>query len=189
MQLENRTEAGRTLGRALLSYAGRNLLVLGLPRGGVPVAFEVADMLAAPLDVWVARKLSVPSRPELGMGAIAEGPAIHLDRDLIARLGLSSREVTDAVRREEEELQSRVSRFRGARPAPDVTGRTVLLVDDGIATGATTRAAILGLRKRGAPELVLAELEVTRLLELARTRHEADRARASGRHGGAAAPG
>ena len=231
MQFENRTEAGRTLGRALLTYAGRDLLVLGLPRGGVPVAFEVADMLAAPLDVWVVRKLGVPFQPELGMGAIAEGPAVYLDRDLVARLGLSSREVMDVVRREGDEVRRRVSRFRGARPAPEVKGRTVLLVDDGIATGGTTRAAVKGLRKRGATELVLAvpvaspevistlrplvddivclfrprdlvaigvwyedfqqvpDLEVTRLLELARTRHEAEGAGANSLHGeGATAP-
>lgn len=156
MQFENRTDAGRRLARALLTYAGRDVLVIGLPRGGVPVAFEVASMLLAPLDIWVVRKLGVPFQPELGMGAIAEGPALVLDRDLIARLGISSREVMEVVRREADEVRRRVGRFRGQRPAPEVEDRTVLVVDDGVATGGTTRAAIKGLRKRGAREVVLA---------------------------------
>lgn len=156
MQFQNRTDAGRRLGRALLSYAGRDVLVLGLPRGGVPVAFEVASMLGAPLDVWVVRKLGVPFQPELGMGAVAEGPALVLDRQLIADLGVATREVMAVVRREADELGRRVLRFRGDRPPPDVSGRTVILIDDGIATGNTTRAVIKGLRKRGAEQLVIA---------------------------------
>jgi putative phosphoribosyl transferase len=156
MQFENRTDAGRRLGRALLTYAGQNALVLGLPRGGVPVAFEVASMLAAPLDVWMVRKLGVPFQPELGMGAVSEGPALVLDRHLVAELGISTHEVMEVVRREVDELRRRVVRFRGDRPPPDVRGRTVVLVDDGIATGNTTRAAVKGLRKRGAEQVVLA---------------------------------
>jgi putative phosphoribosyl transferase len=156
MQFENREQAGRWLGQALLDHVGQDTLVLGLPRGGVPVAFQVARTLDAPLDIWIVRKLGAPSQPELGLGALAEGPAIHLNRQLIADLGISDREVMQAVRREARELRARVARFRGARALPDLRGRTVILVDDGIATGGTTRAAIKGVRKLGAAQVIVA---------------------------------
>lgn len=156
MQFRDRQQAGRELGRALLGYVGVDALVLGLPRGGVPVAVEVAGVLEAPLDIWIVRKLGAPPQPELGMGAIAEGPAIYLDRDMIAILGLTERQVMDVVRREADEIRRRVALYRAGRPAPDLRGRTVILVDDGIATGGTTRAAIKGVRKRRAGKVILA---------------------------------
>lgn len=156
MMFEDRNEAGRLLARALSQYAGREPWILGLPRGGVPVAYQVAMALDAPLDVCVVRKLGVPFQPELGMGAIAEGPSLVVNRDLIEMLGISPREVMHAVRREAREVRRRVELFRDGRPAPDVRGRVVILVDDGIATGGTTRAAIKAMRKRRAKEIVLA---------------------------------
>ncbi|HLU65723.1 MAG TPA: phosphoribosyltransferase [Kofleriaceae bacterium] len=155
-RFQDRRSAGRLLGQALRGHAADAPLVLGLPRGGVPVAFEIASALGAPLDVWVVRKLGVPFQPELGMGALAEGPALYLDRELIAQLGLGDEQVLAVARREQMELERRVARFRRGAPPPDVRGRTVIVVDDGIATGGTTRAAIEGLRARGAGRVVLA---------------------------------
>jgi putative phosphoribosyl transferase len=156
MQFKDRRQAGRQLGQALLEYVGASTLVLGLPRGGVPVAFEVARILEAPLDIWMVRKLGVPRQPELGMGAIAEGPAVHLDRDLVASAGLSAAQVMAVVHLEAAEIRRREALYRAGHPAPDVRGRTVILVDDGIATGGTIRAAIEGVRKRGARRVILA---------------------------------
>lgn len=152
----DRRAAGRELARALIHHAGTNALVLGLPRGGVPVADEVARVLGARLDVWVVRKLGAPMQPELGMGAIAEGPAVVLDRSIVRGLGVSSGEIFEVARREMAEVRRRVERFRKGRDAPAIEGRTVILVDDGIATGGTTRAAIHAIRKRRPRRLVLA---------------------------------
>jgi predicted phosphoribosyltransferase len=156
MQFENRRQAGRLLAKALIHHAGRDALVLGLPRGGVPVAYEVAATLEAPLDVLVVRKIGVPFQPELGMGAIAEGPSLYVNRDIVETVGISSIDFLRAARREAREVRARVARFRGGRLAPDVRDRIVILVDDGIATGGTTRAAIKSLRKRRAGHIVLA---------------------------------
>jgi putative phosphoribosyl transferase len=155
-RFDDRRHAGRLLGAAVNAYRADQPLVLGLPRGGVVVAAEVAAALGAPLDLWIARKLGVPFRPELGMGAIAEGPALVLDRALVRDLGISPRQVLAVARREGAELRRRAARYRGDRPLPDVEGRTVILVDDGIATGGTVRAAVRGLRKRGARRIVVA---------------------------------
>jgi putative phosphoribosyl transferase len=124
MQFKDRHEAGRLLGLALLEYVGADALVVGLARGGVPVAVEVARVLEAPLDLWVVRKLGVPFRPELGMGAIAEGPALYLDRNLVATLRIESDDVMAVVRREADELRRRVALYRAGRSAPDVHHRT-----------------------------------------------------------------
>jgi putative phosphoribosyl transferase len=156
MRFRDRQDAGRQLGQALASCAGEAPLVLALPRGGVPVAFEVAAALDAPLDVWVVRKVGVPFQPELGMGAVSEGPALVLDERLIAQLGLTWSEVMEVVRREQAEVERRAWRFRGARPPVEVRGRTVILVDDGIATGGTAQAGLEALRARGAARIVLA---------------------------------
>ncbi len=131
-------------------------LVLALPRGGVAVAREVADALAAPLDVLVTRKIGYPNQPELGVGAVAEGGDPVYDDELLARLGISRPDLRPVVAREQAELARRVQAYRGGRPLPDVSGRLVILVDDGLATGVTARAALRALRSRSAGSTVLA---------------------------------
>lgn len=152
----DRREAGRLLGRALIHHAGTNAIVLGLPRGGVPVAAEVAGILDATLDVWVVRKLGVPSQPELGMGAIAEGPAAVLDRSIMQSLDISQAELVEVAHREMDEVHRRVEHYRGDRPTPDLHAQVVILVDDGIATGGTMRAAIRAVKKQRPAHLVVA---------------------------------
>lgn len=156
MPFRNRTEAGRCLGQALLSYRGQDVVVLGLPRGGVPVAFEVAEALDAPLDVLVVRKLGVPFQPELGMGAIGEGGVRVMNPDVVAAAGLTGAEIARVEAAERAELERRARRFRGDRPPPLLAGRTAILVDDGIATGSTARAACQVARAQGATRVVLA---------------------------------
>jgi putative phosphoribosyl transferase len=157
MLFANRREAGRILASLLMKYADRDdVLVLALPRGGVPVGFEVAQALRAPLDVFIVRKLGVPGHDELAMGAIATGGVRVLNDDVVISLELEP-EVIDAVAaREEKELARRECLYRGARPAPDVRGRTVILVDDGLATGSTMRAAVAALRKQTPARIVVA---------------------------------
>src|SRR5437867_8589405 len=145
----NRTEAGRLLAEKLVQYAGRDdVIVLGLPRGGVPVAYEVAHRLGAPLDVFVVRKLGVPGHEELAMGAVATGGVRVLNDQLVEQLGISDQMIDAVAARERQELARRERLYRGGRPPPDVRGRTVILVDDGLATGATMYAAVEALRKR-----------------------------------------
>jgi predicted phosphoribosyltransferase/dienelactone hydrolase len=153
----DRREAGRALARWLGGYAGRaDVLVLALPRGGVPVAWEVARALRAPLDVFLVRKLGMPGQPELAMGAIASGGVRVLDTDLVERFGIP-RDRIDAVTREEErELRRRERSYRGDRAPLDLRGRAVLLVDDGLATGSSMRAAIAAVRRLGPKEIVVA---------------------------------
>ncbi len=135
------------LARRLQRYAGRDdAIVLALPRGGVPVAYQIASALKLPLDVFVVRKLGVPGEEELAMGAIASGGVRVLSHDLIEELGLTDEDVERVTERELAELQRRERVFRGDRPFPDLTGQVVILVDDGIATGATMRAAIRAVR-------------------------------------------
>ena len=153
----NRSEAGRLLAQRLGRYAGRaDVLVLGLPRGGVPVAFEVARALHAPLDAFVVRKLGVPYREELAMGAIARGGVRVLNRTVIESLQIPDWAVDEVATREERELERREQAYRAGRAAPDVSGRTIILIDDGIATGATMRAAVAALRKLNAGRVVVA---------------------------------
>ena len=154
----DRAEAGRELGRRLREeYGDRpDVLVLGLPRGGVPVAREVARILDAPLDVLVVRKLGVPTQPELAFGAIAAGGVRHVDREMVRRLGLSEEQIEDVVSREREELRRREVEFRGDAGELEVEGRTVLVVDDGVATGATLQAALRVLREADAGRVVVA---------------------------------
>jgi putative phosphoribosyl transferase len=152
----DRRAAGQLLAQALLHHAGVNAIVLGLPRGGVPVADEVARVLGGSLDVWVVRKLGAPFQPELGMGAIAEGPAVILDRSTVRLLGVSSVQLLGVARREMEEVRRRVERFRSGRPLPELRDRIVILVDDGIATGGTMRAAIRAVRRRHPARIVVA---------------------------------
>lgn len=152
----DRDDAGRALGRALAEdYAGRDPFVLALPRGGVPVAFRVAEALDAPLDVLVVRKLGHPRQPELALGAIAGGGLATINEELARSLGVSPAEMDRIARSEREELRRRERAFRTAGGLPPVEGRTVILVDDGVATGATALAALAALRRLGPRRLVL----------------------------------
>ena len=157
MRFGNRTEAGQHLAKRLKAYANRSdVLVLALPRGGVPVGYEIAQALNAPLDVFVVRKLGVPGREELAMGAIASGGARVLNREVVDSLGISADTIAAVAAQELQELERRERAYRGDRPAPDVRGRTVILVDDGIATGSTMRVAIEALRQLKAGRIMVA---------------------------------
>jgi putative phosphoribosyl transferase len=152
----NRMDAGRRLADRLRVLPRCGLVVLGLPRGGVPVAFEVARELGAPLDIIVVRKLGVPFRPELAMGAIGEGGVRILDNRVVTLTGVTASDIDEAQAREEAELARRAERFRGTRERVPLTGRTALIVDDGIATGSTVRAACKVARAHGATRVVVA---------------------------------
>jgi putative phosphoribosyl transferase len=157
MLYRNRHDAGRLLGEKLGHYADRNdVLVLALPRGGVPVGFEVAEALAAPLDVFLVRKLGVPGQEELAMGAIASGGVRVLNEPVVRMLGLSEEEIQRVEREERWELQRRESEYRAGRPPLNVRGKIVILVDDGLATGSTMRAAVAALRRLGPDRIVVA---------------------------------
>lgn len=157
MIFRDRTDAGRRLAALLGAYAQRrDTLVLGLPRGGVPVAYEVARALGAPLDIIIVRKLGVPAEPELAMGAIASGGVRVLNNAVIASMGVSPEAVEAVTARERRELERRERVYRGGRPAPEIAGRTLILVDDGIATGATIRAAVMALRQLHPARIVIA---------------------------------
>jgi predicted phosphoribosyltransferase len=157
MRFHDRTEAGRLLATKLMAFADRpDVLVLALPRGGVPVGFEVARALHAPLDVFLVRKLGVPGREELAMGALASGGVRVLNEDVVRALEIPE-EVIDAASAEEQwELDRRERSYRGNRSAPPVRGRIVILVDDGLATGSTMRAAVAALRRLQPARIVVA---------------------------------
>jgi putative phosphoribosyl transferase len=153
----NRTDAGRLLAEKLGKYAGRDdVIVLGLPRGGVPVAREVAKFLRAPLDVFIVRKLGVPGFEELAAGAIASGGVRVLNEDVVRALPRAEEIIESLVARETAELERREHEYRDGRPAPALADHIVILVDDGLATGATMRAAVKALRERGAAKIVVA---------------------------------
>lgn len=154
---QDRHDAGRVLASLLGRYAGRtDVVVLALPRGGVPVASEVARHLGVPLDVFNVRKLGVPGYEELAMGALASGGVRVLNDEVLRELEISPRTIDAVVAAEAEELARREQAYRGGRPPLDVAGRTVILVDDGLATGSTMRAAVAGLRQRGPRRVVVA---------------------------------
>ena len=156
-RLRDRSSAGRELATRLAAYRNRpDVVVVALPRGGVPVAFEVARLLRAPLDVFVVRKLGAPDAPELAIGAIASGGAIVLNQELIGYLGLTRQDVELIRRTEEPELVRRERAYRGNRPRREVAGKNVLVVDDGLATGATMRVAVKALRALGPARIVVA---------------------------------
>jgi putative phosphoribosyl transferase len=156
-RFKDRYDAGRRLAAALAPYAGRpNLLVLALPRGGVPVGYEVARALNAPLDVMLVRKLGVPGHEELAMGAIASGGVRVLSDDIVRALGIPDRLIATAAANEERELLRREQVYREGRPLPDVPGKTIILVDDGLATGSTMRAAAQAIQAQHPERLVIA---------------------------------
>ncbi|MDY6783199.1 MAG: phosphoribosyltransferase [Cyanobacteriota bacterium] len=156
-QFTNRTAAGRLLATQLMEYADApNVLVLGLPRGGVPVAYEIAATLKAPLDIWLARKLGVPGNKELAMGAIGWGESRVLNQGLIDSLQISDSAIAQAIAREKGELARRDRLYRGSRPQPNVRDCTIILVDDGIATGSTLSVAIASLRSRDPAAIIVA---------------------------------
>lgn len=157
MLFRDRTAAGKQLAQALTAYANRpNVVVWGLPRGGVPVAFEVAKALNAPLDVFLVRKLGVPGHEELAMGAIASGGVRVLNEDVVRSLHLSETTIDQVAAKEQQELERREHLYRDDRPTPDVREHTVILVDDGLATGATMRAALRALRQHQPTCIVVA---------------------------------
>ena len=166
MVFRNRIEAGRLLAQALVDYEGRpDLVVLALPRGGVPIARIVADFLGAPLDVFLVRKLGVPWQPELGFGAIAETagdvtprdpPVRVIDQALVRECELTPKVIDDIVAREQREIDRRSVLYRGTRSLTDIHGKEVILVDDGLATGSTMLAAVRALRHQGARRIVVA---------------------------------
>jgi len=156
-RFRDRAEAGRFLARQLSDYAGRDdVIVLALPRGGVPVAYEVAKALRAPLDVFVVRKLGVPGHEELAMGALASGGLAVIDQGIVRTLGISAAELERVVATELRELERREAASRGDREPPQLEGKTVILVDDGLATGSTMRAAALAVRQAKPKEIVVA---------------------------------
>ncbi len=157
MLFRDRADAGRQLSSLLQPFAGRDdLLVLAVPRGGVLVGFEVARALRCPLDVFVVRKLGVPDQAEFAMGAIASGGIRLVNEDVVRNLRISSRQVEERVTYEQRELERREVLYRAGRRAPEVRGRVVILVDDGVATGSTMRAALAGLRQQDPKQIIVA---------------------------------
>jgi putative phosphoribosyl transferase len=152
----DREDAGRRLAERLARYQGENPMIFALPRGGVPVGYEVARALKAPLEVFIARKLGAPNQPELGIGAVAQDGSRVLNESIVETIGVSKEYIERVAAEETKEAERRLKLFRGERPEPEVRERTVILVDDGIATGVTTRAAIVALRRRDPRRLVLA---------------------------------
>jgi predicted phosphoribosyltransferase len=157
MLFDDRIDAGRRLAARLARFrALPDTVVLALPRGGVPVGFEIARELQLPLDVFVVRKLGAPGQEELAMGAVASGGVRVIDASLIAHLGVSDEDLREVIDSETRELERRTREFRGDAPPPDVRGKQVILVDDGLATGSTMKAAVLALRKQQPGALIVA---------------------------------
>lgn len=157
MIFQDRREAGRMLARELESFAGRDdVIVLGIPRGGVVVAREVAETLNAPLDIYITRKIGAPHNPELAIGAVASDGTLILDDQLAKRLGVSQDFVDDESERQKREIERRTTEYRGQIPAPKLENKVVIVVDDGVATGATTLATIRAIRAQEPSELILA---------------------------------
>jgi putative phosphoribosyl transferase len=174
LPLTNRIEAGRLLADALQFYAGgSDVLILALPRGGVPVAFEVARKLNVPLDLMLVRKLGVPGQRELAMGALASGGSKVMNQELVESLRLSEATLQAVINEEEQELERRERAYRGNRPPPDVQDRRVILVDDGLATGATMRVAIAALRQQQ-PARIIVAIPVAPSSTVEKLRQEAD---------------
>lgn len=157
LPFENRIQAGRLLGQALAEYSKRpDVIILALPRGGVPVGFEIARMIDAPLDIMLVRKLGTPGQEELAMGAIASGGSCVLNPDIVAAIDISQETIGAAIVRERQELERRELAYRGEQPPPAVENRCVILVDDGLATGASMLAAVAALKQRNPASIVIA---------------------------------
>jgi putative phosphoribosyl transferase len=157
MRFQNRAQAGRRLAERLTRFAGSpDVVVLALPRGGVPVGAQIASRLGTPLDVWLVRKIGLPGQPELAVGALAEGGIVVLHQQVIRQIGIARALVDQVAAREELELERQVRLYRSDRTSPNVRDRIVILVDDGLATGATMEAAILAMRGRHAAKVVVA---------------------------------
>lgn len=153
----DRHDAGKKLAKFLSAYKNKqDTIALALPRGGVPVAYEIAKALLIPMDVFIVRKLGVPGHEELAMGAIASGGVTYYNDEIVSQLNLSPGAISEVIASEEKELKRREENYRGENPFPDLKGKTVILIDDGIATGATTRAAIKALKKQNPKRIVLA---------------------------------
>ncbi|MBN1684019.1 MAG: phosphoribosyltransferase [Gammaproteobacteria bacterium] len=153
---KNREDAGKQLAKLLKNYKKQNPIILGMPRGGVPVAYEIAKQLKAPLDVIVSRKIGAPGQEEFAIGAIAPGNIMILDQALVSSFSLTKEELIRLVDKEKKEMNRRIKRFRGEKPPLNVKNRTVIIVDDGIATGRTALAAIRAVRKQKPKSIVLA---------------------------------
>jgi putative phosphoribosyl transferase len=154
---QDRHEAGRLLAKELTWLRGqKDLLVLGIPRGGVVVAYEVARELKAPLDVYITRKIGAPYNPELAIGAVASDGTVVLDDDLVRRIGASEQYVEEETERQREEIERRVAAYRGSRPEVELQGKSVVVVDDGVATGATVLASLRAIKQREPEQLILA---------------------------------
>lgn len=156
MLFKDRVDAGRRLAEALSEYRGKDVVVLGIPRGGVVVANEVADALGAPLDVVVTRKIEAPGEPEYALGAVTQDGDVMMDRAAAESLGATPAYLDEQVRKKREEVRERMQRFRGEEPYPKLEGKTVVIVDDGIATGSSMSAAVLTVRKMKPKEVVVA---------------------------------
>lgn len=156
-KFSNRYEAGKILASQLQMYSKNpDVIVLALPRGGVPVAFEIAKSLSVPLDVFIVRKLGVPGHEELAMGAIASGDIVIFNEDIFQYLHISKSDVQKVIQSEQQELRRRETTYRGKKPFPSIMNKMIILVDDGIATGATMRAAITALKKQNPKKLIIA---------------------------------
>lgn len=156
MLFRDRRDAGRLLAKKLAEYADRRVVVLAVPRGGVPVAYEVAQALNAPLDIFLVRKLGLPGHEELALGAIASGGVQVVNESVLARFHVSEGMINEVVAREQRELERREEAYRGTKPPIDVAGKTAILIDDGLATGASMRAAVVALRQRSPARIVVA---------------------------------
>lgn len=156
MFFENREDAGSKLAQVLKKYRGKNVLVLALPRGGVPVGLQIAKYLRSPLNVFIVRKIGLPSNPELAIGAISERGGWYMDKFAIQNLGVSQKQIDEISRKELLEIIRRQKEYRGSIPPPEIIGKTIILVDDGVATGATIKAALRAIQKQHPAKLILA---------------------------------
>lgn len=156
MLFADRYDAGRRLAEKLSHYQGKNPLILAVPRGGIPVAYEILQVTGGRLDLVIPRKLSAPQNPELALGAVAPDGTVVLEERIIRKLGVSQEYIREEVSRQLAEIEGRLERYRGSRPFPNLAGEIVLVVDDGVATGATLRAALKMVRGKGARSLILA---------------------------------